>query len=151
MTTIINGPEEVKALQGVELPPSSWMEIDQARIDAFAACTDDPQWIHVDQERAAASPFGATIAHGLLTLSLIPRFWHEVVRVEGFRMNINYGVNRVRFPAPLPVGSRIRGRFQVGEVTEFQDCLQVQRLATIERDGHPKPVCVAETVLRLYL
>lgn len=146
---LVSGPDEVRALVGRELEPTEWLEVTQARVDAFAACTGDHQWIHTDPERAAAGPFGATIAHGFLTLSLVVPLWEQAVRVEGFRLAVNYGLNRVRFPAPVPVGSRIRGRFEVLEVTELDGGgLQSVTRATIEREGSEKPVCVAELVLR---
>ena len=149
MTLLVSGPDEVRALVGRELEPTEWLEVTQARVDAFAACTGDHQWIHTDPERAAAGPFGGTIAHGFLTLSLVVPLWEQAARVEGFRLAVNYGLNRVRFPAPVPVGSRIRGRFEVLEVSELDGGGQqsVTR-ATIEREGSEKPVCVAELVLR---
>jgi len=129
--------------------PSSWVEIEQSRIDAFADATGDHQWIHVDPERAAAGPFGTTIAHGYLTLSLLPAASSEVVPSHG-RMGINYGVNRVRFPAPVPVGSRVRATFEVLSVEQLEDAAQVTMKATVEREGGDKPVCVAEVVSRHY-
>jgi acyl dehydratase len=136
---------------GDEFGPSEWLEIDQERIDRFAAATDDPQWIHVDPVRAAAGPFGTTIAHGFLTLSLLVRFWYEVGPQEsGYRMGINYGVNKVRFPAPVPVGSRMRGRFSVVAVDEIEGGVQVTLSGLAEREGHEKPVCAAELVFRQY-
>jgi acyl dehydratase len=136
---------------GDEHGPSDWLEVTQERIDQFAEATGDHQWIHVDPERAAQGPFGSTIAHGFLTLSLIVKFQFEVRPDDGeFRMGINYGVNRVRFPAPVPVGSRIRGRFKVLEVTEVEGGIQVVTEGTIEREGGDKPVCVAELVSRHY-
>lgn len=129
--------------------PSSWIEIPQERIDAFAEATDDRQWIHVDPERAAQGPFGSTIAHGYLTLSLLPVASYEVIPREG-RMSINYGLNRVRFPAPVPVGSRVRATFEVGAVDEVDGGAQVTMTATVEREGGTKPVCVAEVVFRYY-
>ena len=125
------------------------MEIAQDRIDAFAAATGDHQWIHVDAERAGAGPFGTTIAHGYLTLSLLPSFAYEVLPLDAARLTINYGLNRVRFPAPVPVGSRMRGRFRVTEVSEVEDGYQVTVEATVEREGSEKPVCVAETIYRV--
>ena len=111
---------------GDEFGPSEWLEIDQERINRFAEATDDPQWIHVDPERAAEGPFGTTIAHGFLTLSLLVRFWYEVgPAFEDYRMGINYGLNKVRFPAPVPVGSRVRGRFTVVGVEEIEGGLQL--------------------------
>ena len=129
--------------------PSSWIEVPQERIDAFAEATGDHQWIHVDPERATAGPFGTTIAHGYLTLSLLPAASYEVVPREG-RMGINYGLNRVRFPAPVPVGSRVRAAFEVVAVDPFEGGAQVTMNATVERDGTEKPVCVAELVFRYY-
>ncbi|HEX6763238.1 MAG TPA: MaoC family dehydratase [Gaiellaceae bacterium] len=129
--------------------PSSWIEITQERIDGFADATGDHQWIHVDPERAKAGPFGSTIAHGYLTLSLLPVASDEVIPKTG-SMGINYGVNRVRFPAPVPVGSRVRVTFEVKEVEEISGGRQTTMLATVEREGGEKPVCVAETVVRSY-
>jgi acyl dehydratase len=130
--------------------PSSWVDVPQERIDAFADATGDHQWIHVDAERAAAGPFGSTIAHGYLTLSLIPALSYEVVPRQGGSMGINYGLNRVRFPSPVPVGSRVRGTFEVVSVEEHDWGAQVTMTATLEREGGDKPVCVAEIVFRHY-
>jgi acyl dehydratase len=136
---------------GDEFGPSDWLEITQDRIDGFADATGDHQWIHVDPERAAEGPFGTTIAHGFLTLSLLVKFLYEVRPESGeYRMGINYGVNRVRFPAPVPVGSRIRAHFEVLEVSEVEGGIQVVTKGTIEREGEEKPVCVAEMVSRHY-
>jgi acyl dehydratase len=136
---------------GDEFGPSEWLEIDQQRIDRFAEATDDPQWIHVDPVRAAEGPFGTTIAHGFLTLSLLVRFWHEVgPRSDEYRMGINYGVNKVRFPAPVPVGSRIRGRFTVLAIDEIEGGVQLTLSGLAEREGQEKPVCAAELVFRQY-
>jgi acyl dehydratase len=129
--------------------PSSWIEITQEKIDLFADSTGDHQWIHVDPERAKDGPFGSTIAHGYLTLSLIPVASFEVVPPRG-KMGINYGTNRVRFPAPVPVGSKVRTSFEVVAVEEIQGGNQVTMTATIEREGGDKPVCVAEVVSRHY-
>ncbi len=132
-------------LVGVELGPTSWIEITQERIDAFAAATDDRQWIHTDPERAAEGPFGTTIAHGFLTLSLcIPMLYEVLPPTDG--MLVNYGVNRLRFPAPVPAGGRIRGRFRVLSVEEVVMGARVTIEATVECDGVAKPVCVAELV-----
>ena len=136
-------------LVGRELGPTDWLEVDQERIDTFARATDDPQWIHVDPVRAAEGPFGTTIAHGYLTLSLCVPLMSRTLGLTGYRMGINYGVNRVRFPAPLPSGSRIRGRFTVQSVDEVEGGEQGVVLATIEREGSEKPVCVAELVVRM--
>jgi len=135
---------------GTEFGPSSWVEVSQERIDAFADATGDHQWIHVDRERAAAGPYGTTIAHGYLTLSLIPAMTYEVVPSREGAMGINYGLNRVRFPAPVPSGSRVRGTFRVESVDEFDGGTQTTMTATIEREGGDKPVCVAEVVFRTY-
>jgi acyl dehydratase len=136
---------------GDEFGPSEWLEIEQQRIDRFAEATDDPQWIHVDPVRAAEGPFGTTIAHGFLTLSLLVRFWYEVgPKDDAYRMGINYGVNKVRFPAPVPVGSRLRGRFTVAAVEEIEGGVQLTLAAIAEREGQEKPVCAAELVFRQY-
>ena len=131
--------------------PSEWLEVTQERIDRFAEATGDDQWIHVDPEKAAQGPFGTTIAHGFLTLSLLVKFQYEVRPERGeFRMGINYGVNKVRFPAPVPVGSRIRAHFELLEVSEVEGGVQVVTKGTVEREGEEKPVCVAEMVSRQY-
>jgi acyl dehydratase len=129
--------------------PSTWVEVTQDRIDAFAEATGDHQWIHVDPERAKEGPFGSTIAHGYLTLSLIPAASFEVVPQRG-SMGINYGTNRVRFPAPVPVGSRVRTSFEVKEIEEVAGGVQTTMTATVEREGGDKPVCVADVVSRHY-
>ncbi|HXF98733.1 MAG TPA: MaoC family dehydratase [Gaiellaceae bacterium] len=128
-----------------ELGPSSWIEVGQERIDAFAAATDDPQWIHVDRERAATGPFGTTVAHGFLTLSLCVPMLYELLPPLG--TVVNYGVDRVRFPAPVPAGSRIRGRFRVASVEETPHGERATIEALVEREGEEKPVCVANLVL----
>jgi acyl dehydratase len=140
---------DVRHLVGDELGPTGWAEITQQRIDAFAAATDDPQWIHVDPERAAEGPFGTTIAHGYLTLSLLPAFLGRVLDTSGASLTVNYGLNRVRFPAPVPVGSRLRARFRVVGVEDVAGGVQLTVEATVEREGAEKPVCVAEAVYRL--
>jgi len=138
----------VEDLIGQELL-SEWWEITQERVNAFAEATDDRQWIHLDPERAAAGPFGSTIAHGYLTLSLlVPLLGEALPKLDGYRLSLNYGLDRVRFPAPLPVGSRIRGRFVVQSVDEVSGGVQAKVVATIEREGHDKPVCVAEALYR---
>ena len=132
---------------GQELGPSRWLEVTQERIDAFADATDDHQFIHVDPERAAQGPFGTTVAHGYLTLSLLIPLWNDVYRHDG--TGINYGLNRLRFPAPVPSGSRIRARFRVDALDEIPGGAQATIAATVEREGDEKPVCVAELLLRL--
>jgi acyl dehydratase len=136
-------------LVGTEVGPGEWLEVTQERIDLFARATDDPQWIHTDPVRAAGGPFGTTVAHGFLTLSLCVPLLYEALPVGGYRLTVNYGVNRVRFPAPLPAGSRIRARFRVESVDEVEGGSQAVVSATVEREGGEKPVCVAELVLRL--
>jgi acyl dehydratase len=135
---------------GDEFGPSSWIDIPQEKIDAFAEATGDHQWIHVDPERAAEGPFRTTIAHGYLTLSLLPVASYEVIPSPDGGMAINYGLNKVRFPAPVPVGSRVRATFRVVDVDEQAWGTQVTMAATIEREGGDKPVCVAEIVFRYY-
>ena len=135
---------------GAEFGPSSWIEVPQEKIEAFAEATGDHQWIHVDRDRAAAGPFGTTIAHGYLTLSLLPAMSYEVVPRQGGGMAVNYGLNRVRFPAPVPSGSRVRGIFRVDSVDEFEGGFQATMTATIEGESGEKPVCVAELVFRYY-
>ena len=128
---------------------SDWFAIEQERIDEFARATDDPQWIHTDPVRAAEGPFGATIAHGFLTLSLVvPLFEQALPTLDGYRLSVNYGLNRVRFPAPVPAGSRVRARFVVEDVEEVRGGEQARVAATIEREGQEKPVCVAEALFR---
>jgi acyl dehydratase len=135
--------------EGDTYGPSSWIDIPQSKIDAFAEATGDHQWIHVDPEKAREGPFGTTIGHGYLTLSLLPVMSYEVIP-RGGGMSINYGLNRVRFPAPVPVDSRVRGTFEVVGVEEQDWGGQVTMQATVERDGGDKPVCVAELVFRYY-
>ncbi|MFF2197502.1 acyl dehydratase [Streptomyces sp. 3211.6] len=147
---IFTSAEELHAAIGEPLGPSGWLEVDQKRIDLFADATGDHQWIHVDPERAAAGPFGSTIAHGYLTLSLLPSLVPQVMRVEGMRMGINYGLGKVRFPATVPVGSRLRATAVITEVTEAGGGVQVAATVTVEREGGEKPVCVAESLSRYY-
>jgi acyl dehydratase len=140
---------ELVALEaGLETEPSPWLEIDQARIDAFAAATEDRQSIHVDPEAAAASPYGRTVAHGFLTLSLLVHLWNQVGPPHD-GVTLNYGLDRVRFPAPVPAGSRIRARFRVESVEEVLTGAQARIEATVEREGGDRPVCVAVLLLRL--
>jgi acyl dehydratase len=138
----------VRDLVGQELI-SPWRTIDQERIDLFAQATDDPQWIHTDPERAAAGPFGTTIAHGFLTLSLTVPFFEEALpRIEGYRLSLNYGLNRVRFTSPVPVGSRLRGRFLIESIESVNGGDQATVAVTIEQEGQQKPACVAEALFR---
>ena len=137
----------LRELVGTELGPTSWIEVTQERIDAFAAATDDPQWIHIDPERAAAGPFGTTIAHGFLTLSLCVPMLYEVLPERGDTMALNYGTNRVRFLAPVPSGARVRGRFLVAEVESTDRGERATIEASVECEGVEKPVCVAELLV----
>src|SRR5882757_4809548 len=132
---IFTSAEELRAGIGEQLGYSDWLEVDQKPIDLFAEATGDHQWIHVDPEKAAAGPFGTTIAHGYLTLSLLPALVPQVMRVEGVKMGVNYGTNKVRFPAPVPVGSRLRATAVLTEVTETGGGVQVTASVTIEREG----------------
>ncbi|TQC49666.1 MaoC family dehydratase [Rhodococcus sp. WS4] len=143
------GLDEVRASIDTDLGVSRWIEIDQARIDSFADTTEDRQWIHTDPEAAARGPFGTTIAHGFLTLSLLPAFLEELMVVEGIGMAVNYGLNKVRFPSPVPVGSRVRSRGRVIEIQDIPGGIQVTILVTVEREDADKPVCVAESVSRI--
>ncbi|MEE1752491.1 MaoC family dehydratase [Streptomyces sp. SP18CS02] len=147
---IFTSAEELRAGVGEQLGHSDWLEIDQKRIDLFADATGDHQWIHVDPERAATGPFGTTIAHGYLTLSLLPLFVPQIMRVEGMRMGVNYGTNKVRFPSPVPVGSRLRATATLTEVADAGGGVQVTALVTVEREGGDKPVCVADSLSRYY-
>src|SRR6202453_661457 len=143
--------EALRALVGTEINLSDWLTIDQARIDAFAEVTGDHQWIHVDPARAAAGPFGTTVAHGHLTLSLLPVMVRTAFKIGDVRMTVNYGLNRVRFPAPVPVDSRLRGHFKLVNFEPIAGGAQVIVEVTSEREGHSKPVCVAEAVARHYI
>ncbi|HEX6873656.1 MAG TPA: MaoC family dehydratase [Micromonosporaceae bacterium] len=136
---------------GEHLGYSDWYPVTQEQVNAFADCTGDHQWIHVDPERAAHGPFGGTVAHGYLTLSLIPVLFVQVLRVDGVRMGLNYGCNRVRFPAPLPTGSAIRAGVRVLSIEDIPHGAHIVYEVTVERQGGDKPVCVAEIVLRNYL
>ncbi|MFG2619836.1 MaoC family dehydratase [Streptomyces sp. NPDC048507] len=147
---IFTSAGELRAGIGEPLGPSEWLEVDQKRIDLFADATGDHQWIHIDPERAADGPFGSTIAHGYLTLSLLPSLVPQIMRVEGMRMGINYGVDNVRFPAPVPVGSRLRATAVITAVTDAGEGVQVAATVTVEREGGEKPVCVAQSLSRYY-
>jgi acyl dehydratase len=149
---IISGLAELKTYVGKEIGVSDWCEVTQDMINTFADATGDHQWIHVDIERAKKeSPYGGPIAHGFLTLSLTPRLVWDVYKVDGVKMGVNYGVNRVRFPAPVPAGSRIRARVKLLELQEIEGGAQGVTQVTFEHEGHEKPVCVAETVSRWYV
>jgi acyl dehydratase len=146
----LNGVDEVKQHVGKEIGTSDWVEVTQDDINAFADVTGDHQWIHVDVERAKDTPFGGTIAHGYYTLSLLPRFTYELFNLEGFAFALNYGANRVRFPSPLPVGSKVRVKLELTNVEDVAGGIQMTTTATFEREGGDKPVCVAEALSRAY-
>lgn len=147
----LNGIDELAALSGQHLGTSEWVEVTQERIDGFADATGDHQWIHVDEERAKDGPFGTTIAHGYLTLSLLPLFYSTIYAIEGVQMGVNYGANKVRFLSPVPVGSRLRGSIEVGEVTRLpNNGAQVTWNVTVEVEGSAKPACYAEAISVLY-
>jgi acyl dehydratase len=148
---VFNGADELKAAVGEQLGTSDWVTVEQKQIDTFAEATGDHQWIHVDAEKAESGPFGVTIAHGYLTLSLLPVFSAQVYKVENVKMGINYGLNKVRFTSPVPVNSRLRGSFELLEVTEVKDALQVVNKVTVEIEGNERPACVAEWVTRVYV
>lgn len=148
---VLAGVDAVRGAVGRELGPGEWFTIEQARIDRFAEDTEDRQWIHVEPEKAAASPFGSTIAHGFLTLSLLPHLANSARRFDGVRMGVNYGLNAVRFPRPVNVGSRIRARVTITDVTDLPDGgLQLVSRVAVEIEGSDKPACVAEWVTRTY-
>jgi len=150
MTTITT-IAELPSLKGQELGRSDWFEVTQDRVDTFADATDDHQWIHVDVERATReSPFGGPIAHGYLTLSLLIPMYSQVLTVSDATMGVNYGLNKVRFPSPVPVGSKIRLSATLKDVEEVAGGLQLTVSAVIEAEGAPKPVCIAEPVFRTY-
>ena len=141
---------DLQPLVGQELGVSEWVSVDQQRIDQFADATGDHQWIHIDPVRAAAGPFKTTVAHGFLTLSLLPEMSASAFEVRDTRMGVNYGLNRVRFPAPVPSGSRLRGRFKLLSYEPIEGGAQLVVEVTMEREGSPKPVCVAESVARRF-
>jgi acyl dehydratase len=142
---------ELPALVGHEVAVSDWLTVTQEQVNLFAEATGDHQWIHVDVERAKAGPFGAPIAHGFLTLSLIPRFFESSMEIKGSRMGVNYGLNKVRFTAPVPVGSRLRARMKLLACEAIDnDGVQMTWGVTVEREGSDKPVCIAESLTRRY-
>jgi acyl dehydratase len=146
----ITGLDELKQAEGEDLGASDWHEVTQDDIDTFADVTGDHQWIHVDRERARDTPFGGTIAHGYYTLSLAPHLNEQILALEGFAFAVNYGLNRVRFPAPLPVGSRVRMHAKLKQLEDVPGGAQMTMELTFEREGGDKPVCVAETLARVY-
>jgi acyl dehydratase len=150
MATTVQGIQSFHDLVGTHLGYSEWLRIDQERINLFADATDDHQWIHVDPERAKGGPFGSAIAHGYLTLSLVPALLKSVLLVEGMSMGINYGCNKVRFPSPVPVGSNLRLGATVADVEDVSGGVQVVLEVTLETEGSSKPSCVASVVYRYF-
>jgi acyl dehydratase len=146
--TTLNGVEEVRAAKGQHLGHSDWMTMDQERINQFAEATGDRQWIHIDVERAKSGPFGAPIAHGYLTLSLSNYFLPQIIEVQGFSMGVNYGVDKVRFPAPVKVGTRVRAGAELVDVSDINGGLQTLIRITIETEGSDKPNCVIDSLSR---
>jgi acyl dehydratase len=148
---VIASVEELKSLIGQEVAVTGWVEISQERVNLFAEATGDHQWIHLDVERSRKeSPYGGTVAHGFLTLSLLPMLMESAVSMPISKMGVNYGLNKVRFPAPVPVGSKLRARMTLQDVEDIAGGAQLTWLVTIERDGGDKPVCVAESIARRY-
>ncbi|GAB3687774.1 MaoC family dehydratase [Saccharopolyspora tripterygii] len=143
--------DEILAAKGEKLGTSEWLTITQEQVNTFADATHDHQWIHVDVEKAQQGPFGTPIAHGFLTLSLLPKLNSETFRVDNVRMGINYGLNKVRFPSPVPVGARVRSTTELIDVTEIEGGLQLAVKATVEIEGADKPACVAEFLSRVLL
>lgn len=152
MPRTIQGVDELRTLAGQDVAASEWFEVTQDQINRFAQTTRDSQWIHVDAARAAAeSPYGTTIAHGFLTLSMLSDFSRDAVHIAGdYKMRINYGLNRVRFPAPVPAGSQIRGKFHLGSVEDIEGGVQIVWNVTVEVEGKAKPALAAEWLLRIY-
>lgn len=151
MTTTIEGIEGLKARVGDHLGYSEWKVVTQEQVNLFADATGDHQWIHVDVDRAKAGPFGAPIAHGYLTLSLTPALLSEVMNVSGISMGVNYGIDKLRFPSPVPVGSKLRAGVQLASMEEVTGGAQVKLTVTYEVEGSAKPACVAEIIFRYYL
>jgi acyl dehydratase len=150
MTTAVDTVADLKALVGTVLGSSEWVEVSQERINTFADATHDHQWIHTDPQRAKDGPFGGTIAQGYLTLSLLIPMWSEILVVRDVTTKVNYGLGKVRFPAPVPVGSRIRTTATLAAVEDIEGGVQLTVDAVIEREGSDKPVCVAQPILRFY-
>jgi acyl dehydratase len=145
---IFEGLGEFAAAQGSQFGPTDWLEISQDRVNLFADATDDHQWIHVDPEKAANGPFGGTIAHGLLTLSLLPHFSHQLYRVDNIAMAINYGYNKVRFITPVRVGAKVRARGELTSVNQLDGAVQATTTITVDIDGSDKPAAVVESIVR---
>lgn len=150
MTKVFDRPRDLIGAEGTQLGPTEWLTIDQARVDGFAEVTEDRQWIHVDVERAKAGPFGGTIAHGYLTMSLVNHFLPALIEVRGFTHAVNVGADRLRFLNPVRVGARIRGRGEIVAVEEVKGAVQSVVRVTVEIEGEDKPACVVDTISRYY-
>ncbi|RZT88851.1 acyl dehydratase [Pseudonocardia sediminis] len=148
---VFNGVDELRAAKGSEVGTSEWHAVEQDRVNQFADATDDHQWIHVDPEKAKDGPFGTTIAHGFLSLSLLPLLVHEVYKVEGVKMGVNYGLNKVRFTSPLPVGSRVRASVELTDVSDIEGGVQITQKVVVEIEGSERPALVAEWLTRQYV
>ncbi|MCX8560895.1 MaoC family dehydratase [Mycolicibacterium mucogenicum] len=146
---VFDNLSEFVAAAGSQLGPTEWMEITQERVNLFADATDDHQWIHIDPERAAAGPFGGTIAHGLLTLSLLPHFMHQLYRVDNVALAVNYGYNKVRFITPVKVGANVRAGAVISKVDELDGAVQATMTVTVEIEGSDKPAAVVESIVRI--
>jgi acyl dehydratase len=145
---VFHGLDEFVAAQGSRLGPTEWMQVEQVRVDLFADATNDNQWIHVDPDRAAGGPFGGTIAHGLLTLSLLPHFMHELYRVDNIAMAINYGFNMVRFMTPVRVGAKVRAGSEIADVSTLNGAVEATMVTNVEIEGSDKPAAVIESIVR---
>ena len=150
MTKVFARPQDLTGAEGTQLGPTEWLAIDQARVDGFAEVTEDRQWIHVDVERAKAGPFGGTIAHGYLTMSLVNHFLPQLIEVRGFTHAVNVGADRLRFLNPVRVGARIRGRGEIVSVEEVKGAMQSVVRVTVEIEGEDKPACVVDTISRYF-
>jgi acyl dehydratase len=148
---VFNGVDELRAAAGSQLGVSDWVTVDQSQIDTFADATGDHQWIHVDEDKAKDGPFGTTIAHGFLTLSLLPVLISQTYRIDGVKMGINYGLNKVRFTSPVPVGSKVRGSIELVSVDDVNGGIQLTNKVTIEIEGSERPALVAEWLTRQYV
>ena len=148
---VFNGVDDLRAAVGTQLGASEWRTVEQGQVDMFADATDDHQWIHIDAEKAKDGPFGTTIAHGFLTLSLLPALVKDVYRVDGVKMGINYGLNKVRFTSPLPVGSKVRGNVELVDVADVTGGVQLTTKITVEIEGSERPALVAEWLTRQYI
>ena len=150
MTKVFDRPQDLTGAEGTQLGPTEWLTIDQARVDGFAEVTEDRQWIHVDVERAKTGPFGGTIAHGYLTMSLVNHFLPQLIEVRGFTHAVNVGADRLRFLNPVRVGARIRGRGEIVAVEEVKGAVQSVVRVTVEIEGEDKPACVVDTISRYF-